>query len=120
MAGCTKRLLPETITEVRDTVIYIPADTVVNTISIRDICDTVYKRDTVVVKKRGRVENRVIIKGDSITFTCKEDSLRMVIETLRKTQTVTVEKEKGWTPTLILLLLLLIALIIGAITKLVK
>lgn len=118
--GCSRKINPEVITEVRDTVIYLPSDTVINTVSIRDICDTVFKRDTVLVIKRGRVENKIIIKKDSITFTCKEDSLRMVIETLRKRQTVTTVNKTQWTPVMILLLLFLIALIIGAVTKLVK
>jgi hypothetical protein len=114
--GCSRRVIPDTVTEVRDTVIYIPADTVYNTINIKELCDTLYKRDTVIVKKRGRVNNIITIKNDTIRFSCSEDSLRLVIETMRKTQTVT--KPNQWTPTHILLLLFLIAVIIGAVSNL--
>lgn len=118
LVSCSPKVIPETVTEVRDTVIYLPSDTVYNTISIKELCDTIYKRDTVLIKKKGRVSNIVTIKRDTIRFACAEDSLRMVIETMRKTQTVNVVKSNQWTPTHILLLLFLIAVIIGAVTNL--
>ena len=104
----------------RDTTIFLPSDTVYNTISIRELCDTVYKRDTVLVKKKGRITNTVTIKHDTIRFTCAEDSLRMVIETLRKRQTVTVVQSPEWKPLYIILLIFSFALAIFGIAKLVK
>lgn len=118
--ACNRKLAPEVITEVRDTTIFLPSDTVYNTISIRELCDTVYKRDTVLVKKKGRITNTVTIKRDTIRFTCAEDSLRMVIETLRKTQTVTVVQSPEWKPLYIVLLIFSFALAIFGIAKLVK
>ncbi len=118
--ACNRKLAPEVITEVRDTTIFLPSDTVYNTISIRELCDTVYKRDKVLVKKKGRITNTVTIKHDTIRFTCAEDSLRMVIETLRKTQTVTVVQSTEWKPIYIILLIFSFALAIFGIAKLVK
>ena len=118
--ACNRKLAPEVITEVRDTTIFLPSDTVYNYISIRELCDTLYKRDTVLVKKKGRLNNIVTIKHDTIRFACAEDSLRMVIETLRKTQTVTVVQSPEWKPLYIVLLIFSFALAIFGIAKLVK
>lgn len=117
LGSCSPKIT-EIKTEYRDTVITLQGDTVINWITLKELCDTV--RDTVIITKQGRLQTKFIVKNDTVRFVCNEDSLRLVIQKATTTKVQVIKEPAKWQPFHFILLLFAIALILFALNKLLK